>query len=186
MSNGYATGIDMKINGEFVSGVESWVSLSVMKTEEDIIGDTQEDENGNIMDVGYISRPTDQRVNFSMFFQDYLPGNPNYKMHMNLVYGSGLPFGPPQAERYQDVLRIPDYRRVDIGFSAILKSEEKVNKIKWLNAFKSIWISAEVFNLLDINNTISYLWISDISGRQYAVPNYLTARQLNAKLIVNF
>jgi len=186
VSNGYATGIDMKINGEFVSGVESWVSLSVMKTEEDIIGDTQEDENGNIMDVGYISRPTDQRVNFSMFFQDYLPGNPNYKMHMNLVYGSGLPFGPPQAERYQDVLRIPDYRRVDIGFSAILKSEEKVNKIKWLNAFKSIWISAEVFNLLDINNTISYLWISDISGRQYAVPNYLTARQLNAKLIVNF
>ena len=186
VSNGYATGIDMKINGEFVSGVESWVSLSVMKTEEDIIGDTQEDENGNIMDVGYISRPTDQRVNFSMFFQDYLPGNPNYKMHMNLVYGSGLPFGPPQAERYQDVLRIPDYRRVDIGFSAILKSEEKVNKIKWLNAFKSIWISAEVFNLLDINNTVSYLWISDISGRQYAVPNYLTARQLNAKLIVNF
>ena len=186
VSNGYATGIDMKINGEFVSGVESWVSLSVMKTEEDIMGDTQEDENGNIMDVGYISRPTDQRVNFSMFFQDYLPGNPNYKMHMNLVYGSGLPFGPPQAERYQDVLRIPDYRRVDIGFSAILKSEEKVNKIKWLNAFKSIWISAEVFNLLDINNTISYLWISDISGRQYAVPNYLTARQLNAKLIVNF
>ena len=186
VSNGYATGIDMKINGEFVSGVESWVSLSVMKTQEDIIGDTQEDENGNIMDVGYISRPTDQRVNFSMFFQDYLPGNPNYKMHMNLVYGSGLPFGPPQAERYQDVLRIPDYRRVDIGFSAILKSEEKVNKIKWLNAFKSIWISAEVFNLLDINNTISYLWISDISGRQYAVPNYLTARQLNAKLIVNF
>ena len=185
LSNGYASGIDMKINGEFVSGVESWVSLSIMKTEEDIIGDTKEDEHGNIVDIGYISRPTDQRINFSMFFQDYLPGNPNYKMHLNLVYGSGLPFGPPQAERYQDILRIPDYRRVDIGFSAILKSEES-NKIKLLNAFKSIWISAEVFNLLDINNTVSYLWISDISGRQYAVPNYLTARQINAKLIINF
>ena len=186
IANGYATGIDMKINGEFVSGIESWASLSIMKTQEDILGDTRLDDNGNLSQIGYIDRPTDQRVNFSMFFQDYLPGNPNYKMHMNLVYGSGLPFGPPQAERYQDVLRIPDYRRVDIGFSAILKSENKDSKIKWLNTFNSIWISAEVFNLLDINNTVSYLWVSDVSGRQYAVPNYLTSRQVNAKLILSF
>ena len=186
LSNGYARGIDMKINGEFVSGVESWVSLSVMKTEEDIVGDFITNTDGSTTEAGFIPRPTDQRVNFSMFFQDYIPGNPNYKMHLNLVYGTGLSFGPPKAEKYQDILRIPDYRRVDIGFSAVLKSEEKKSRLKWLNAFKSIWLSAEVFNLLDINNTVSYLWVADITGRQYAVPNYLTSRQLNAKLILTF
>ena len=186
LSNGYARGIDMKINGEFVSGVESWVSLSVMKTEEDIVGDFITNTDGSTTEAGFIPRPTDQRVNFSMFFQDYIPGNPNYKMHLNLVYGTGLSFGPPKAEKYQDILRIPDYRRVDIGFSAVLKSEGKKSRLKWLNAFKSIWLSAEVFNLLDINNTVSYLWVADISGRQYAVPNYLTSRQLNAKLILTF
>ena len=186
LSNGYARGIDMKINGEFVSGVESWVSLSVMKTEEDIVGDFITNTDGSTTEAGFIPRPTDQRVNFSMFFQDYIPGNPNYKMHLNLVYGTGLSFGPPKAEKYQDILRIPDYRRVDIGFSAVLKSEGKKSRLKWLNAFKSIWLSAEVFNLLDINNTVSYLWVADITGRQYAVPNYLTSRQLNAKLILTF
>ena len=186
VSNGYARGIDMKINGEFVSGVESWVSLSVMKTEEDIVGDFITNTDGSTTEAGFIPRPTDQRVNFSMFFQDYIPGNPNYKMHLNLVYGTGLSFGPPKAEKYQDILRIPDYRRVDIGFSAVLKSEDKKSRLKWLNAFKSIWLSAEVFNLLDINNTVSYLWVADITGRQYAVPNYLTSRQLNAKLILTF
>ena len=186
LSNGYATGIDIKVNGEFVPGVESWVSLSVMKTEEDIIGDTKVDANGNTVEVGYIPRPTDQRVNFAMFFQDYIPGRPNYKMHLNMIYGTGLPFGPPNSEKYQDVLRIPDYRRVDIGFSAVLKSADKKSKLKWLNAFNSIWLSAEVFNLLDIDNTVSYLWVADVSGREYAVPNYLTSRQLNAKLIFTF
>ena len=186
LSNGYATGIDLKINGEFVNGVESWASLSIMKTGEDIIGDERIDENGNLVEVGFIPRPTDQRVNFSMFFQDYIPRNPNYKMHLNMIYGTGLPFGPPGSDKHEDVLRIPDYRRVDIGFSAILKSNKKESKKRWLNTFESIWISAEVFNLLDINNTVSYLWISDINGREYAVPNYLTKRQLNAKLIISF
>jgi len=186
LSNGYAKGIDMKINGEFVSGVESWASLSVMKTEEDIVGDYIINADGSSSEAGFIPRPTDQRVNFSMFFQDYIPGNPNYKMHLNMVYGTGLSFGPPNSEKHQDVLRIPDYRRVDIGFSAVLKDENKKSRIKWLNAFNSIWVSAEVFNLLDINNTVSYLWVADVSGRQYAVPNYLTARQLNAKLILSF
>ena len=186
LSNGYAKGIDMKINGEFVSGVESWASLSVMKTEEDIVGDYIINADGSTSEAGFIPRPTDQRVNFSIFFQDYIPGNPNYKMHLNMLYGTGLSFGPPKSEKHQDVLRIPDYRRVDIGFSAVLKDENKKSKIKWLNAFNSIWVSAEVFNLLDINNTVSYLWVADVSGRQYAVPNYLTARQLNAKLILSF
>ena len=186
LSNGYATGIDIKVNGEFVPGVESWASLSVMKTAEDIVGDTKTDANGNTVESGYIPRPTDQRVNFSMFFQDYIPGKPKYKMHLNLIYGTGLPFGPPNGKKYQDVLRIPNYRRVDIGFSAVLKAADKKSKIKWLSTFNSIWVSAEVFNLLDINNTVSYLWVADVSGREYAVPNYLTARQLNAKLIFTF
>ena len=185
-SSGYATGIDFKINGEFVSGVESWASLSIMQTEEDIIGDSYIDSEGNTIEPGYIPRPTDQRINFSLFFQDYIPGNLNYKMHLNMIYGSGLPFGPPKSEKYQDILRIPDYRRVDVGFSAILKSENKRAKIRFMNIFNSAWISAEVFNLLDINNTVSYLWVSDIGGRQYAVPNYLTRRQINLKLILRF
>ena len=107
-------------------------------------------------------------------------------MHLNLIYGTGLSFGPPNSKKNEDVLRIPDYRRVDIGFSAVIKSANKQAKLKWLNAFESIWLSAEVFNLLDINNTVSYLWVADVSGRQYAVPNYLTARQINAKLILSF
>ena len=185
-SRGYATGVDFKINGEFVSGVESWASLSIMQTEEDIIGDSFIDENGNTVEPGYIPRPTDQRVNFSLFFQDYIPGNLNYKMHLNMIYGSGLPFGPPKSEKYEDILRIPDYRRVDIGFSAILKSENKRSRVNFMNVFNSAWLSVEVFNLLDINNTISYLWVSDIGGRQYAVPNYLTRRQVNLKLILRF
>ena len=186
LSNGYATGIDLKINGEFVPGVESWASLSVMKTAEDIVGDTKIDANGNTVEAGYIARPTDQRVNLSIFFQDYIPGNPRYKMHLNLIYGTGLPFGPPNGKKHQDILRIPDYRRVDIGFSAVLKAADKKSKLRWLNTFNSIWVSAEVFNLLDINNTVSYLWVADVSGREYAVPNYLTSRQLNAKLIFTF
>ena len=154
--------------------------------EEDIIGDSYIDENGNTVEPGYIPRPTDQRVNFSLFFQDYIPGNLNYKMHLNMIYGSGLPFGPPKSEKYEDILRIPDYRRVDIGFSAILKSENKRSKVNFMNVFNSAWLSVEVFNLLDINNTISYLWVSDVGGRQYAVPNYLTRRQANLKLILRF
>ena len=186
-SNGYATGIDLKINGEFVPGVESWASISVMQTMEDIEDDFYIDsESGETIYPGFIPRPTDQRVNFSMFFQDYIPNNPNYKMHLSMMYGTGLPFGPPNAQKYQDVLTMPDYRRVDIGFSAVIKSEGKKSKIKILNKLNSMWVSAEVFNLLDIDNTVSYLWVADVSGRQYAVPNYLTPRQLNFKLIVSF
>ena len=184
-SNGYATGLDMKINGEFVPGIESWASLSIMKTEEDIVGDYVEDVTGNSIEAGYIPRPTDQRVNFSLYFQDYIPRNPSYKMHLNLVYGTGLTFGPPKSEKNEDVLRIPAYRRVDVGFSKqLVKNSEKQSG--FFKHFDAIWLSLEVFNLLQINNTVSYLWVSDVSGRQYAVPNYLTARQINAKLILSF
>ena len=107
-------------------------------------------------------------------------------MHLNFIYGTGLSFGPPKSEKHQDILRIPDYRRVDIGFSAVIKEKDKTSRFKFLNLFNSIWISTELFNLLDINNTVSYLWVSDINGREYAVPNYLTRRQINTKIILTF
>ena len=126
---------------------------------EDIEGDFYTDEEtGETIYPGFIPRPTDQRINFSMFFQDYLPGKPNYKMHLSMVYGTGLPFGPPNSDKYQDILKMPDYRRVDIGFSAVLKSQNKKSKISFLNKLNHLWITTEVFNLLDIDNTVSYLW----------------------------
>ncbi len=176
-ANGYAAGLDMKVNGEFVSGIESWASLSVMKTEEDILYDGH----------GYIPRPTDQRVNFSVFFQDYFPGNPTWKMHMTAFYGSRLPTGPPNSERYLDVFRIPPYRRIDLGFSKVLINRDHPKyRYKALNSIKDMWLSLEVFNLLGINNTISYLWVANNTGDMYGVPNYLTKRKLNFKLTVKF
>lgn len=190
-AKGYAVGLDFKVNGEFVPGVESWASLSVMKTEEDILDDFYNltDTSGITTTYypGYIPRPTDQRVNFGLFFQDYLPRNPDYKMHLSLLFGSGLPFGPPKSERYEANFRMPPYRRVDIGFSKVLKSEDKeLPKGNIFRPFKSIWLGIEIFNLLDINNTISYQWVSDIRDHQYAVPNYLTSRRLNLRLQMKF
>lgn len=186
-SKGYAAGIDMKINGEFVPGIESWASISFMKTEEDIYDDFYYDENGNIVEPGYIPRPTDQRFRFSMFFQDYLPMNPTYKMHLAFYYGSSLPFGPPNSPRYKQTFRMPPYRRVDIGFSKqIVGDHTRINKKNPLHYLKSLWVCLEVFNLLQVNNTISYTWVTDVSGIQYAVPNYLTPRQINVKLIARF
>jgi len=126
-------------------------------------------------------------LNLSFFIQDYLPSNPTYKMSLTLVYGSGLPFGPPSYDKYKDTLRLPAYMRVDIGFSKQLKDES--TKLSPKNPFrfvKSAWVTAEVFNLFERYNVISYLWIKDVSNRTYAVPNYLTSRQLNIKFIVNF
>lgn len=185
-AKGYARGIDFRLNGEFVKGIESWASLSLMQTEEDITGDTYVDKNGKITEAGYIPRPTDQRLTFSLYFQDYLPRNPNIKMHLNLVFGTGLPFGPPNSERYKQTLRMPTYRRVDIGSSFLIKGENKPNNSSLLKHVKSLWISVEIFNLLQVSNTVSYIWISDITNRQYAVPNYLTPRQLNIKLVSSF
>ncbi len=186
-AQGYAAGIDMNINGEFVKGVDSWASLSIMQTKEDIEDDFYFDADSMKIEPGYIPRPTDHLVNFGLFFQDYLPNNPSYKMHLCLLFGSRLPFGPPNSERYQDTLRMPPYRRVDIGFSKVLKSESKsLPEHNPFRFFNSIWITLEVFNLLGINNTISYRWITDIRSHQYAVPNYLTSRRLNIKLIAKF
>ena len=176
-ATGYAAGIDYRINGEFVKGVDSWASLSIMTIQEDIEGDG----------AGFLPRPTDQRFNFSIFFQDYLPGDPTFRVNMTLAYGSGLPFGPPQATPEERVFRLPAYRRVDIGFSKVLKVEGKNYDSNFLNAFRSMWVGLEVFNLLQTSNTISYLWVKDVStARQYAVPNFLTGRILNIKLVAEF
>lgn len=188
-SNGYAAGLDMKINGEFVPGLESWASLSLLKTMEDITDDyyyTTQNGVTKRIEPGYIPRPTDQFVNVGLFFQDYLPMNPTYTMQLSLLYGSGLPFGPPKSERYQAIYRMPPYRRVDIGFAKILKSSDKKVNTGLLKYFDKLWIGIEVFNLLDIDNTVSYQWISDVSGHQYAVPNYLSSRRLNLKIIASF
>lgn len=206
MAHGYATGIDMKVNGEFVKGIQSYAGLSVMQTQEDIEGDFYYDyynADGELIvpgitldetavdsvrhEPGYVPRPTDRRVNFTLFFQDYLPKNPTYKMHLNMVFGTGLPFGPPSHERYKDTLRMPPYRRVDIGFSKQLLSEKsKLKAGSPFRHFETIWLTVEVFNLLQNNNTVSYLWISDINNRQYAIPKYLTSRRINVRLVARF
>jgi hypothetical protein len=186
-SKGYATGIDFKINGEFVKGIESWASLSFMGTKENIDGDYYINNEGEGVEPGFIPRPTDQRVNFSIFFQDYLPMNPTYKMSLTLMFGSSLPFGPPQSPKYKHTLRMSPYRRVDIGFSKeIIGEHSRFSAKNPLRAFKSLWLTAEILNLLQVNNTVSYIWVTDVYGRQYAVPNYLTPRQLNIKLAARF
>jgi len=179
-ADGYATGIDLKLHGEFVPGTESWATLSLLKTEEDLENDTWE-QTGT---PGYIPRPSDQRLNFSLFFQDYLPNNPTFKVHLSLFYGTGLPFGPPRSPRYMATYRMPPYRRVDIGFSKdLMPWLNKNNKAAFI---KNFWLGFEVFNLFDISNTISHYWISDVENRQYAVPNYLTGRKMNVSLNLGF
>lgn len=205
-ARGYARGIDLKVNGEFVSGIESWASLSVMQTYEDITDDyyydyynskgekiipgatIDEKASDSIRrEPGYIPRPTNQLVNFGLYFQDYLPRLPDCKMHLNLLFGTALPFGPPSYERYKDTLKMPPYRRVDIGFSyQLLKEGKKLEDHNPFRHLNSVWLSMEVFNLLQVNNTVSYIWIRDIYNNQYAIPNYLTARQLNLRVVAKF
>lgn len=204
---GYAAGFDVRLNGEFVPDNDSYISFSVMKTEEDLRSDvsyTYFDSEGNEVgpandDIekvvqgtpGRIPRPTDQRFMLNMFFQDNIPNFEIFRVHLNLIFASGLPFGPPDNERYKDVLRIPPYRRVDIGFSAALfdmSNRIKKNKStkKVMRQFKSIWLTFEVYNILGINNTVSYLWVKDIGNTSYAVPNYLSARLFNLRFVAKF
>lgn len=204
----YAAGMDFKFNGEFVKGVDSWFSLSLMQTKEDILDDFYMEyynsdgekiisgytfnhvvTDSARIEPGFIPRPTDQRVNASVFFQDYVPGFQKLKMYLTLFFGTGLPFGPPSYERYKDTLRMPPYRRVDLGFSYEIIKDGKSGKnenTERTRRLKSMWVSVEVFNLLQVNNTISYAWVKDVTNRTYAVPNYLTSRQLNLKLHIDF
>jgi len=205
-SDGYAMGIDMKVNGEFVKGVESWASLSIMKTEEDLFDDyyyeyynqmgerivagvtaDQTVADSLLVQPGYIPRPTDQRVTFGLFFQDYLPMNPTYKMNLGLYFGTGLTTGAPNTPLNKHTFRMPAYRRVDIGFAKqIIGNEAGSSSRKFFRSLDSMWITAEILNLLQISNTISYMWVRDFDGNQYGVPNYLTSRQINVKLSVEF
>jgi hypothetical protein len=203
-ANGYATGIDLKLNGEFIAGIESWASISLMQTKENIDDDYFIDyynASGEQIYPGYtadqvavdsvlfipglIPRPTDQRLNFNLFFQDEMPSWPRFKVHLSLLYGTGLPFGPPSQERYKDTLRTPSYKRIDIGFSYdIVSSTKPKSERKAFKNISSATLSAEIFNLFGSNNIVSYQWIRDTSNRSYAIPNYLTNRLLNVKFVV--
>lgn len=193
-AEGYAYGGEVRLFGDIVRDATSWISIGLLKTEEDVKTDrivyqSVAGADSASVSPGYIPRPSDQRFMLGMYFEDYLPRNKNFKMHMNMMYSSGLPFGPPDQKRYGDTLRLPDYKRVDIGFSALLLDGAKKERPahSFFRNFQSVWLSLEVFNLLGIRNTISYSWIQDQStGNTYAVPNRLTARLINAKMIFRF
>ncbi|MBP6456959.1 MAG: TonB-dependent receptor, partial [Chitinophagaceae bacterium] len=191
----FAYGAEFRLYGDLVKDAESFVSVALMNTKEDILNDVInvkskiDGSDSTKIFPGYIPRPTDSRINVGLFFSDYLRNNKNFKVYINGLYGTGLPFGPPDNQRYGDTLRIPSYKRVDIGFAALLLDKEKKERPHY-SIFKHVetaWLSLEVFNLLGIKNTLSYLWIRDNSSNNtYAVPNRLTARLLNAKLVVKF
>lgn len=164
----YAAGADFRLSGEFISGAESWFSLGLLKTEEDVKGDGK----------GYISRPSDQRVNLGIFFQDHFINDPSYRVYLKLLYGTGLPFGPPDNLPFRNSIMGRSYRRVDIGFSKIFTPRQ------W--NINSLWVGIELLNLLGNHNVISYSWVSDYNNFQYAVPNGLSSRFVNLKLVVNW
>lgn len=177
-AHGYVAGFDMKLFGEFVKGVDSWLSFSLMRAMEDV------DNDG----YGYIPRPTDQLFNVSLFFQDYVPGLPQYRVYLLLNFAQGWPVGPPRGQRYESAsMRMPTYRRVDIGCTRVFEK----GKDPWMGRgffkpFQKIAISLECLNLFGFKNVNSYYWVTDIYSQQYAVPNYLTGRQFNLKLELKF
>jgi len=174
MAEGYTAGFDMKLFGEFVPGTDSWISLSLMKSKETINGIT-------------VPRPNEQRYNVSVFFQDYFPNYPKLTMNLKLIWADGLPFGPPASDKRFATLRMPPYRRIDIGMSHVFSAEEnKFLQKGILKSFRNIWIGLDCFNLFNIKNTNSYYWVTDISNEQYAVPNYLTGLQFNLRLAAEF
>ncbi len=186
---GYATGLDMKLSGEFIKGLESWFSVSLMKTEEDLLNDQYYDDEGNLVEPGYIPRPTDQRISFNLFFQDHIPGFPQFRVHLNFVFASGTPFGAPSAAAHYRTFRTPWYRRVDLGcsFMFLEQSRDRMrNKSAFVRSIKNAGVYIEVFNLLGTYNVSSYFWVTDIDNIQHAVPNYLTGRLINVKFAVEW
>ncbi len=173
LAKAYAQGLDIRLNGEFVSGTESWFSFGYLKTKE------------NSENKGYIARPTDQLLKFGLLFQDYMPAIPSMKVYLNLVYNTGLPGGSPSyADPYLYQNRLRDYRRADVGFSKVLiDNYSNSNKKNWLGNFKELAIGAEIFNLFNNQNAITNTWVRDVySKNQYAIPNYMTTRVFNIKL----
>lgn len=173
----YAFGLDLRLNGEFVPGTESWISFGYLKTEE------------NSRNRGFIPRPTDQRLKFGLMFQDYVPEIPSLRMYLTMVYNTGLPGGSPSyADPYLYQSRLPDYKRADLGISYVFKDETKQwrNKV-WLEQFEELFIGFEIYNLFDAQNSITNTFVRDLVSKiQYAVPNYLTPRVFNVKLGMKF
>lgn len=172
----YAYGLDMRLNGEFVPGTESWFSFGYLKTEE------------NIDNKGYISRPTDQRLKFAALFQDYVPNVPNMKLYLNLVYNTGLPGGSPSyADPYDYQNRLPSYKRADLGLQFVLVDAKKQFKSGWKKPFKELSFGFEIYNIFDVQNSITNTWVRDVyTKRQYAIPNYLTPRVFNVRTTMKF
>ena len=172
-AHGYAAGIDMKLYGEFVPGTASWLTFSLMSTRENIGGK-------------WLPRPTDQLYNLSLYFTDYFPRRESWKMSLRCSLADGLPFGPTHSGREKQVFRAPAYKRVDIGLSyKVFDYSKHPHVYSKSGFFNDIWMGIDALNLLGINNVNSYYWITDIQNTQYAVPNYLTGRQLNLRLIAN-
>lgn len=165
----FAYGFDFRINGEFIPGTQSWFSLGILNTQEDIA----EDEKG------FIRRPSDQRINLAFYFEDHLPSDPTMRVYVNSVFGSGYPLGPPNEINARNIFSGDEYYRVDLGLS---KSFELTNH-KYLKTF---WLRAEVLNVLGADNTLSYSWIQDVTGAQLAIPNSLSARFLNFRISADF
>jgi hypothetical protein len=172
----YAYGLDVRLNGEFVAGTESWFSFGYLKTEEAIGGKE------------FIARPMDQRLKFGVLFQDYIPQLPNMKMYLNLVYNTGVPGGSPSyADVYSYQNRLPDYKRADIGMSYVLVDAKNRAKTGWKKRFKELAFGIEIFNIFDVQNSITNTWVRDVySKRQYSIPNYLTPRVFNIRLNMRF
>jgi len=169
----YAYGFDARLNGEFVPGTESWFSFGYLKTEENQDG------------KGFIARPTDQRLKFGILFQDYMPNIPNLRLNLNLVYNTGLPGGSPSyADPYAYQLRLNDYRRADVGFSFVFKDEKIKSSKVWLKPFNELSLGLEIFNLFNNQNSITNTWVRDVYTKsQYGIPNYMTTRVFNIKLV---
>lgn len=193
----YATGVEMRLFGELVKDAESWVSLGVMRTKENLDNDAyktyrvdslNQPVDSSIVEGGWLRRPTDRTITFGMFFQDYLATNKNFKVYVNTLYGTNLPYNIPGNVRYRNALRIEPYIRVDIGFSALLLDGEKSNRRSHspFRNFENIWASLEVFNLIDRPNTISYQLIKDFSNNIFTLPNRLTPRLVNLKIVARW
>jgi len=192
----YAAGLEFRLFGELVKDAESWVSMGFMQTREKIdtsfytytLDAQHQPVDSALTKAGWVRRPSDRLFTFGMFMQDYLATNKNLKVFLNFLYGSDLPFNIPGSLRYRNALTIPPYIRIDLGFSALLLDSEKSNRRSHspFRNFENIWATLEVFNLIDRSNTISYMLIKDFSNTTYAMPNRLTPRMLNLKLVGRF
>ncbi len=170
-AKGYVAGIDFKVYGEFVPGTDSWISFGLMKAQMKLNGKS-------------IPQPTDQRYNINFFFSDYFPGTTRWKMNLKASFADGLPFGPPHTGLEYSQFRAPDYKRVDIGMNyRALNNEDRHLRH---NAVKNIWLGIDCFNIFGFNNVSGYYWVTDVTGQQYAVPNYLTGRQVNGRILIEF